>query len=45
MVNGMAWLTGAAGRLLRLCQTGRVQTYVLVFLLGVIWLLTAAVTR
>jgi NADH-quinone oxidoreductase subunit L len=41
MVNGTAWLTQGCGRLLRLCQTGRIQTYVLVFLLGIVWLLSA----
>ena len=44
-VNGTAWLTRAAGRTLRLCQTGNIQTYVLVFLLGVVWLLSTAVSR
>jgi NADH-quinone oxidoreductase subunit L len=39
LVNGTAALTRGAGHLIRLCQTGRVQTYVLAVLLGVIWLL------
>ena len=38
-VNGTARLTQGLGHLVRLFQTGRVQTYVLVFLLGVVWLL------
>ena len=38
-VNGTAGLTKLAGRVLRYCQTGMVQTYVLVFLGGVVWLL------
>ncbi len=38
-VNGIAALTKGSGRLIRYAQTGRVQTYVLVFLLGVVWLL------
>jgi len=42
MVNGTAALTRGLGGLLRLCQTGKVQTYILVFLLGVLWLLTIA---
>ena len=45
LVNGVAWLTRGAGRIVRLAQTGKVQTYVLGFLLGVAWLLTAAVRR
>src|SRR3989338_1625467 len=44
-VNGTAWLTRCAGLLLRRCQTGRVQTYVFVFLIGVAGLLTIALTR
>jgi NADH-quinone oxidoreductase subunit L len=42
-VNGIAKITGAAGRAFRLIQTGVVQTYVLVFLAGAVllvgWLL------
>jgi NADH-quinone oxidoreductase subunit L len=41
-VNGTAALTRGAGKLLRLCQTGKVQTYALVFLAGVVWLLAAS---
>ena len=37
-VNGTAALTKLLGRILRYCQTGKVQTYVLVFLAGVVWL-------
>ena len=44
-VNGTAWLTQRAGRLIRLCQTGKVQAYALVFLLGVTWLLATTLTR
>ena len=39
LVNGTAALTRGLGHVVRLCQTGRVQTYVLAVLLGVIWLL------
>jgi NADH-quinone oxidoreductase subunit L len=38
MVNGVAWATRSAGHLLRLCQTGHVQTYGIVFLAGVVLL-------
>jgi NADH-quinone oxidoreductase subunit L len=44
-VNGTAWLTRSAGRVLRLAQTGRIQTYVLVFLIGVAGLLTLLLAR
>ena len=44
-VNGTAWLTRGAGLLIRRCQTGRVQTYVFVFLVGVAGLLTAVLIR
>ena len=44
-VNGTARLTRGAGQLLRLCQTGRVQTYVLVFLIGVVGCLIVILTR
>jgi NADH-quinone oxidoreductase subunit L len=40
MVNGTAWLTQAAGRTIRLCQTGTIQTYALGFLIGVACLLS-----
>jgi NADH-quinone oxidoreductase subunit L len=43
-VNGIAWLTKQAGGLIRLCQTGRIQTYVLVFLIGIVWLLWSAMS-
>ncbi len=39
-VNGIAWLTQTAGRVLRRLQTGVVQTYALVFLLGILALLS-----
>jgi len=45
MVNGTASLTRSLGRLLRLFQTGRIQTYVLAFLLGIVWLLTIPIGR
>ncbi len=40
MVNGTAALTRGFGSIIRLCQTGKVQTYVLGFLIGVVWLLS-----
>lgn len=42
LVNGTAALTRGLGWIIRLCQTGRVQTYVLGFLIGIIWLLSSA---
>ena len=45
MVNGTAALTRGAGRIIRLCQTGGIQTYVLGFLAGVVWLLAISVLR
>ncbi|MBI3011101.1 MAG: NADH-quinone oxidoreductase subunit L [Candidatus Omnitrophica bacterium] len=44
-VNGTARLTQALGRLIRLCQTGRIQTYALAFLIGIIWLLSIPLGR
>ena len=41
-VNGIARLTRAAGLIMRRFQTGRVQSYVLVFIMGVVVLLAAA---
>ena len=38
-VNGTAGLTKLLGHIIRYCQTGKVQTYVLVFLAGVVWIL------
>ena len=35
-VNGVAWLTKTAGRIIRHCQTGLVQGYVLAFFSGVV---------
>jgi len=35
-VNGTAWITKTAGRLIRYCQTGKVQSYVLAFFSGVV---------
>ncbi len=40
-VNGVARLTQGAGWLLRFCQTGKVQTYALVFFIGVLWIVAA----
>ena len=45
MVNGVAWLCGRAGTRLRLLQTGQMQFYVAVLVLGVIASLLALVTR
>ena len=45
LVNGTAWLTRGSGQLIRLCQTGRIQTYVLAFLIGIIWLLSTSLRR
>ncbi len=42
-VNGTARLTQTAGHVIRYCQTGKIQTYVLVFFAGVVALLYAAV--
>ena len=39
MVRGTAGATRLAGHLMRFCQTGKIQTYVLVFLTGVVWML------
>jgi NADH-quinone oxidoreductase subunit L len=44
-VNGIAWLTKGAGLVLRRSQTGKIQTYVFVFLVGVAGLLLAAILR
>ncbi len=44
-VNGTARLTRGMGQVIRLCQTGRVQTYVLAFLIGIIWLLSVPLRR
>jgi len=38
-VNGVASVTRTTGQVLRLCQTGRVQTYGLAFVIGVVGLL------
>jgi len=43
MVNGTAWMTRGMGRVIRLFQTGKVQAYVLAFLLGIIWLLSMSI--
>ena len=42
LVNGTAALTRGLGWIIRLCQTGRVQTYELGFLISIIWLLSTA---
>ena len=44
-VNGTAALTRGAGQLLRRCQTGRIQTYVFVFLAGAAGLLVLILIR
>jgi len=41
-VNGTAAVTKLAGRAIRHCQTGRIQTYVFIFLTGIVCLLSAA---
>jgi len=41
-VNGTAAVTKLAGRAIRRCQTGKVQTYVFVFLIGIVCLLSAS---
>ena len=38
-VNGVAWVTKTSGRVIRYCQTGKVQTYVLALSSGVVLLL------
>jgi NADH-quinone oxidoreductase subunit L len=45
MVNGVAWLCGRAGQKLRLAQTGQMQFYAAVLVLGVLAGLVALVTR
>jgi NADH-quinone oxidoreductase subunit L len=42
LVGGITALTRWLGFTVRLLQTGRVQAYVLVFLVGIVWLLTSA---
>jgi NADH-quinone oxidoreductase subunit L len=44
-VNGVAALTRGTGELLRRCQTGKIQAYVLVFLIGVVWIVSRALLR
>ena len=44
-VNGTAWVTRSAGGLLRRAQTGKVQTYALVFFLGVTVTLYALILK
>lgn len=44
-VNGTAWTVRFFGELLRLCQTGRVQTYALFFFAGVMILIFAFILR
>jgi len=44
-VNGTAFLARGLGQVLRLWQTGKVQTYVLAFLIGIIWLLSTSLQR
>jgi NADH-quinone oxidoreductase subunit L len=42
-VNGTAWLSRLAGGGLRLLQTGQVGIYVVLFLVGAIWILRAVI--
>jgi NADH-quinone oxidoreductase subunit L len=42
-VNGTAWISRVAGGGLRLLQTGQVGVYVLLFLVGAIWILRAVI--
>ncbi len=39
-VNGIAWLTRGMGLVIRRAQTGKVQTYALAFLIGIVCLLS-----
>jgi NADH-quinone oxidoreductase subunit L len=41
-VNGTAWMTKTLGRIIRRCQTGMVQSYVLVFFAGIVVLVYLA---
>jgi hypothetical protein len=40
-VNGTAWLSRLVGGGLRLLQTGQVGIYVVIFLVGALWILRA----
>jgi NADH-quinone oxidoreductase subunit L len=42
-VNGSAWLSRLAGGGLRLLQTGQVGVYVVLFLVGALWILRAVI--
>jgi NADH-quinone oxidoreductase subunit L len=42
-VNGTAWISRVAGGGLRLLQTGQVGVYVVLFLVGAIWILRAVI--
>ncbi|MEP7175995.1 MAG: NADH-quinone oxidoreductase subunit L [Gemmatimonadales bacterium] len=42
-VNGTAWVSRVAGSGLRLLQTGQVGIYVVLFLVGALWILSAVV--
>jgi NADH-quinone oxidoreductase subunit L len=42
-VNGTAWVSRIAGGGLRLLQTGQVGIYVVLFLVGAIWILRAVI--
>lgn len=44
-VNGIAFATQTVGRIIRRAQTGKVQTYVLAFLGGLLWLLAIVFYR
>ena len=43
VVNGTAWVSRLAGGGLRLLQTGQVGIYVVLFLVGAIWILRAVI--
>ena len=45
MVNGTAALTRGMGYVVRLAQTGKIQLYVLGFLIGVLWFLSLVLFR
>ncbi|HUR93445.1 MAG TPA: NADH-quinone oxidoreductase subunit L [Gemmatimonadales bacterium] len=44
-VNGSAWLSRLAGGGLRLLQTGQVGVYVVLFLVGALWILRSVIAR
>ena len=42
-VNGAAWVSRVVGGGLRLLQTGQVGVYVVLFLVGALWILRAVI--